>query len=101
MTLVLAVMHLYILEFFIASVYSFKNNVFFVSVFFSLQKNLVLINRRNVPRYQRVPALRDFFKRSNTEEANSSKILCLMFVYVFSKFVSGLTVWFSDHLQSK
>ena len=49
MTLVFAVMHLYnILDFFfIASVHSF----------FILFKNLVSINRRNGPRYQRVLAL--------------------------------------------
>ena len=48
MTLVFAVLQLYnILEFFIASVDSF----------FILFKNLVLINRRNGPRYQRVLAL--------------------------------------------
>ena len=48
MTLVFAVMHLYnILEFFIASVHSF----------FILFSNLVSINRRNGPRYQRVLAL--------------------------------------------
>ena len=52
MTLVFAVMHLYnILEFFIASVHSF----FILFFFFFL--NLVLINRRNGPRYQRVLAL--------------------------------------------
>ena len=51
MTLVFAVMHLYnILEFFIASVH------FFLILFL----NLVLINRRNGPRYQRVLALRAF-----------------------------------------
>ena len=42
MTLVFAVMHLYnILEFFIASVHSF---------FYTLKKNLLSINQRNVPR---------------------------------------------------
>ena len=52
MTLVFAVMHLYnILEFFIASVHSF----------FILLKNLVSINRRNGPRYQRVLVLCAFF----------------------------------------
>ena len=60
-----AIWHWYLLLciyiiFFIASVYSFKNNVFFVSVFFSLQKNLVLINRRKDPRYQ-CPNLMCFF----------------------------------------
>ena len=50
---------------------------------------LVLINRRNVPRYQRVLALcAFFFNRSDTERTNSSKILCSMFVYfVLCKFV--------------
>ena len=72
MTLVFAVMHLYnILEFFIASVHSF----------FILFKNLVLINRWNGPRYQHVLALHAF-KRGDTEGTNSSKLLCLMFVYV-------------------
>ena len=47
MALVFAVMHLYnILIFFIASIF----------------QNLVLINRRNGPRYQRVLALCAFFK---------------------------------------
>ena len=75
MTLVFAVMHLYnILEFFIASVHSF----------FILLKNLVSINRRNGPRYQRVLVLCAFFffNRGDTERTNSSKILCSMFVYV-------------------
>ena len=47
-----------------------------------LFKNLVLINRRNGPRYQRVLALCAFFNRGDTEGTNSSKILCPMFVYV-------------------
>ena len=48
MTLVFAVMHLYnIFEFFIASVHSFLIVFYF---------NLVLINQRNGPRYQRVLA---------------------------------------------
>ena len=73
MTLVFAVMHLYnVLEFFIASVHSF-----FLYFFLSL----VLINRRNGPRYQRVLALCAFFNRGDTEGTNSSKILCLMFVH--------------------
>ena len=73
MTLVFAVMQLYnILEFFIASVDSF----------FILFKNLVSINRRNGPRYQRVLALCAFFNRGDTEGTNSTKILCPMFVYV-------------------
>ena len=81
MTLVFAVMHLYnILEFFIASAHSF-----FILFFL----NLVLVNRRNGPRYQRALALCDlyiyiffFFNRGDTEGTNSSKIVCLTFVYV-------------------
>ena len=39
------------------------------------------MNRRKGPRYQRVLALCAFpFGRGNTEETNSSKMLCLMFV---------------------
>ena len=73
MTLVFAVMHLYdILEFFIASVHSF----------FILFLNLVLINRRNGPRYQRVLALRAFLTGVIPKGTNFSKILCSMFVYV-------------------
>ena len=50
--LVCAVMHLYnIFEFFIPSVHSF---------FILFKKNLVLINRRSGPRYQRVLALGAF-----------------------------------------
>ena len=74
MTLVSAVMHSYNnLEFFIASVHS---------IFLILFKNLVSINRRNGPRYQRVPSRMCFFNRGDTEGTNSSKILCPMFVYV-------------------
>ena len=73
MTLVFAFTHLYnILEFFIASVHSF----------FILFLNLVLINRRNGPRYQLVQSLTCFLNRGNTKRTNSSKILCLMFVNV-------------------
>ena len=44
--------------------------------------NLVLINRRNGPRYQHVLALCAFFNRGGTEGTISSKTLCSMFVYV-------------------
>ena len=50
--------------------------------------NLVLINRRNGPRYQRVLALCALFNRGNTDGTNSSKNLCLMFVYLL--FYMGL-----------
>ena len=75
MTLVFAVMHLYnILEFFLLLL-----SIPFFKYFFL---NLVLLNRRNGPRYQRVLALCAFFNRGDTEGTNSSKILCPMFVYV-------------------
>ena len=48
------------------------------------------------------PSLMDFFfNRGNTEGTNSSKILCLMFVYVcfvLYKFVSGLVLWSVENL---
>ena len=75
MALVLPVMHLYnfFLLFLIASILSF---------FYTLKKNIVLTNRRNGPRYQRVLASCAFFNRGDTEGTNSSKNLCLTFVYV-------------------
>ena len=42
--------------------------------------NLVLINRRNGR--PACPSLMCFFNRGDTEGTNSSKVLCLMFVYV-------------------
>ena len=96
MTLVFAVMHLYnILEFFIASVHSF---------FYTLKKNLVSINRRKGPRYQRVLALCHmcFFHRGDTEGTNSSKILCSMFVYVlfYVNLCTRLILWFLNNLMT-
>ena len=73
MTLVFAVMHLYnILEFFIASVYSF---------FYTFLKSGIdkLIEWSMIPA---CPSLMCFFNRGDTEGTNSLKILCLMFVYV-------------------
>ena len=35
----------------------------------------------------------------NTEGTHSSKSLCLKFVHVFCKFVSGLLLWFLDNLR--
>ena len=67
----IAVMHSYnILEFFIASVHSF----------FYTFLNLVLINQRNGPRYQRVLALCAFLNRGDTEGTNALKILCLCMI---------------------
>ena len=40
------------------------------------------------------PSLVCFFNRGNIEGTNSLKILCLMFVYVLCKFLSGLILWF-------
>ena len=39
-----------------------------------------------------------FFNRGNIEKTNSSNILCLMFVYVLCKFVSGLILRFLENL---
>ena len=77
--LVFAVIHLYNnFYIFIASVHSFFSFLFYIYTF---QQNLLLIIRRNGPRYQRVLALCAFFNRGGTEGTNSSKILCSMFVY--------------------
>ena len=73
MALVFAVMHLC----------NVLNFLLLLSIpFLYLFKNLVLINRRNGPRYQRVLALCPFFNRGDTERTNSSKSLSLMFVFV-------------------
>ena len=72
MTLVFAIMHLYnILEFFIASVHSF----------FILFLNLVAINRRNGPRYQRVLAL-CVFSTGVIPKGLILRNVCVCFVYV-------------------
>ena len=39
-----------------------------------------------------------FLNRGNTKGTNSSKLLCLMFVSVLLKFVSGLIFWFLENL---
>ena len=82
---IFVVMHLYVFL-----------SIPFLFIFF----NLVLVNRRNGPRYQRVLALCAFFNRGDTEGTSSSKMLCSMFVYVLflCKFVSGLILWFMDNL---
>ena len=74
MALVFAVMHLYnILEFFIASVHSFF--ILFYPFFKSgIDKST---------EWSMTPACRSlmcFFDRGDTEGANSSKILCMIFV---------------------
>ena len=71
MALVFAVMHFFLLLLLLLS-------ITFDVVFL----NLVLINRRNGPRCQRVLALGAFFNRDNTEGTNSLKFLCLMFGHV-------------------
>ena len=54
---------------------------------------MVLINRRNGPRYQCVLALCAFFNRGNTEGTNSSGKK-MKFVYGLSLFVYGLIFLF-------
>ena len=78
------------LNFLIASVHSL----------FILFKNLVLLNRQNGPRYQRVLALCAFFNRRGTEGTNSSKILCSMFVYAlfYVNLCTRLILWFLINL---
>ena len=44
------------------------------------------------------PGFMCFFNTDNTEGTNSSKILFLIFVYVFCNFVSGLILWVWDNL---
>ena len=43
------------------------------------------------------PSLKCFFNRVNTKGTDCWKMMCLMFVYVFCKFVSGLILWFLDN----
>ena len=76
MTLVFAVMRLYnILEVFIASVHSF----FFLIL---LKKKSGIDKSTEWSTIPACPRLMCFFNRGDTEGTNSSKILCLMFVYV-------------------
>ena len=80
MALVFAVMHLYnILEFFfIASVHSFFIYFFKSGIDKSTEWSTI----------PACPSLTYFFKRGDTEEINSSKILCSMFVcFDLCKFV--------------
>ena len=73
MALVFAVMHLYnILEFFIASVRAF----FILFLESGIDKST---EWSTIPAW---PSLMCFFNRGDTEGANSSKILCMMFAYV-------------------
>ena len=72
MTLVFAIMHLYKKKIFFASVHSF----------FTLFKNLVLINQRNGLRYQCVLALCAFLTGVILKGLILRKFLCSMFVYV-------------------
>ena len=93
MALIFAVMHLYNI-FFIASVHSF----FFLNTY---KKNLVLINRRNGPRYQRVLALRAFLTGVMPKGLILRKfcVRCLcMFCFMSCKLVSGLILWFMETL---
>ena len=72
MALVFAVMHLYKKKI-IASVHSFFLILFLKS---GIDKSM---DWSMIPA---CPCLMCFFNRGNMEETNSSKVLCLMFVYV-------------------
>ena len=66
-------------------------------LFHTFFKNMVLINRRNGPRYQRVLASCAFLTGAIPKGLIVWKV-CLMFVYIFLKFVSGLILCFLDHM---
>ena len=93
MALVFAVMHLYIFFLLLLS----------IPLFLYLKKsgNLVLINRRNGPRYQRVLALCAFStgvipKGLFLRKKNVVVDVCVCFV--LCNFVSGQILWFWDNL---
>ena len=75
-TLIFCVMHLYNIYIYLFSFIAMSSPVL------NFFKHLILINRRNGPRYQRVLALCAFLNRGDTEGTKSSKISCSMFVYV-------------------
>ena len=76
----------------IASVHSFLILFFFF--------NLVLINRRNGPRYQRVLALCAFFLIGAIPKGLILRKFCVWRLYklFLCKFVSGLILWFLRNL---
>ena len=70
-------------------------------LFYIFFENPVLINQWNGPRYQRVLALSRlmcFFNRGDTEGTNSSKVLCLMFVFCFVQVCVRTVLMFLDNL---
>ena len=74
MELVFAVMHLY-------NIFDFLL-LLSIPFFFNTYLNLVLINRRNGPRYQRVLALSAFSTGVIPKGLILRNFLCSMFVYV-------------------
>ena len=71
--------------------------------FYTLKKNLVLINRRNGPRYQRVPALcsvltgeipKGLIRRNFVFDV----VYLYMYIIFLCGFVSRLILWFLDNL---
>ena len=71
----------------------------FVHSSFVLFKNLVLINRWNGPRYQRVLALCAFLTGVIPKGLILRKFCVRCCVrFVLCKFVSGLILWFMDNL---
>ena len=89
MALVFAVMHLH--TFLIASAHSY----FLFKLFFFKPGIDKSTKRSTIPA---CPSLMCFFNKGNIEGTNSSKILFLRFVYVFSKFVLGLILWILDKI---
>ena len=75
---------------FIASVHSF--------FFIYFKKKIGIDKSTEWSTIPACPCLMCFANRCDTERTNSSKILCLMYVHVFCKFVSGLILWFMGNL---
>ena len=73
MTLVLAVTHLYNLK---------KMYFFCLFLFYTFFLKSGIDKSTEWPTIPACPSLMCFFNRGDTEGTNSSKILCLMFVYV-------------------
>ena len=92
MALIFAVMHLnQIFEFCIASVHSFVILFFKSDIDKSVKWSTILA----------CPSLKCFFNRSDTKGTNSSKILCLMFVYAPLCKLSWAKIETGTHKSSK
>ena len=93
MALVFAVMHLYTI---------FNFSLLCPLLFYTLKKMSGIDKSTEWSTIPACPSLVCFFNWGNTEGTNSSEKDCLMFVNIFSTFVSGLillfliNLWFDD-----